>query len=86
MARSLFNMVQPKYAMSSQEARALDAFKTGTVRPEYTGGGAAVQFDTASMPAPSETGGPSKVLLIGGVVAAVGVAAFLMLRKKGKRR
>lgn len=90
MARSLFSMVQPKYAFSSQEARALQAYETGVVRPEYTGSGAqapAVELDLSVGPAPApESSGPSKVLMVGGVLAVVAVGAYLVTRKKKGRR
>lgn len=80
MARSLFSMVQPRYASSSQEARALAAFNSGVVRPEFTGAGAtAPAFERSSAPplSPKTEEGTSMLLIGGAAVALAAVAGVV---------
>lgn len=83
--RSLFSMVQPKYARSSQESRALDAFATGRVRPEAT---AAIfqapsnDFERSAMPDIQSGFSTTTKLALGAGVLAVALGAFVVLRRK----
>jgi LPXTG-motif cell wall-anchored protein len=83
--RSLFSMVQPKYAMSSQEARALDAFETGRVRAEATApifAAAPVDYERSAMPDIQSGFSTTTKVALGAGVVALAVGAFVFLRKK----
>jgi LPXTG-motif cell wall-anchored protein len=76
--RTLYNMVQPRYASSSQESRALHAYETGQVRPELILA-AAPEFERMSAPPLSpKTEEGTSMLLIGGAAVALAAVAGVM--------